>query len=174
MKTYLEPISGNLYYCNDYKSHNSIKFNNEYRGLYIIDEPIAIPVSILCKKGYTTRYCCAGHLGDNGIDCSEIIPEDARAYIQFEPFVNIPFDNIKLPDGWNIMITDGPLTIEFIYFKEAHKHDYENDKLYSEIMSVGIFMHSYFYHYQLEVMDNLTKWVLSLPDMPITFYDDLY
>ena len=53
-----------------------------------IDEDMIIPIAILNKKGYETRWCCSGHVfdmtGDDG-------------YISFSNDKSFPK---TLPDGW--------------------------------------------------------------------------
>lgn len=54
--------------------------------LFEIDELMLKPIQILLSKGYSTQYCCSGH----------IYEQNKGAYIKFYPIVTLP----SIPEGW--------------------------------------------------------------------------
>lgn len=82
-----------------------------------VDELIAIPVQMLCNKGYITEYSCSGHPYPHiDYDCSDekkgveyfysndmkcwvtyfFVPQFRESYIKFKEDINIT----SLPEGW--------------------------------------------------------------------------
>ena len=91
---YLCPECGRMTSIN-YISFHRIKkggketkcLNEECNGeMFECDEEMAIPIAILNKKGYTTRYCCSGHLYQTL----------CRGYIAFANGVELN----SVPRGW--------------------------------------------------------------------------
>ena len=56
--------------------------------VFEIDEDMILPIEILNRKGYETRWCCSGHVFDM---------EGDDGYISFSNDKNVPE---TLPDGW--------------------------------------------------------------------------
>lgn len=67
--------------------------NEECDGeMFECDEEMIIPIEILNQKGYTTRFCCSGHLNE----------KTCRGYIAFANGVELN----SVPRGWFIDARD--------------------------------------------------------------------
>ena len=111
-----------------------------------IDELIALPVQALNRKGYITKFCCAGHRFEWFENNMRRIQTN-ETHIMFKEGISLP----SLPSGWIIDKSSFAL-----------KNFPDNLKIAREfgIMS-GTFK---FLRVVLESMEQLYEWALNLPD----------
>ena len=76
--------------CISLKVNGICKECNTYTNMIILDGNIAKTISILNKKGYTTRFCCEGH------------KEYTDCYIYFSNNVYQYIEKMNIPDSWYI------------------------------------------------------------------------
>jgi hypothetical protein len=96
------------------------KYCNRY--LVEVDENFIESISLLNKKGYTTKNCCSGHTN----------PKDVHhAYIQFEGHVVLPsLSNKYLYDECSYRIENDTIRI---YFKSKDMLDLQKEILRSAL-----------------------------------------
>ena len=143
---------------------NYPNFKLFYMNSFDIDEEMFPIIQILNQKGYTTTYCCSGHLHKpyNSIfDHNEIkiLPHietnETRtcAYLLFALFVKLPY----LPKSWKFYKSDakdGFYVIRHYWTKKQKECFKDNPYLY--------------YRKRVKLLQNLYEWALSLPE-----YDEI-
>ena len=154
---------------------NSVKNPDDY---FYIDELIALPIQILNRKGYTTKFCCAGHpfdwLGENGVFSDRSEQENAEilaarktyksfnCYILFKEgislpaipagFSQLPFGELNITRDYgnmNYIYKGSPVTAGGLTFMNPQISDNDVYKFMRDV---------------IEIMEQLYEWALNLPD----------
>ena len=123
-------------------------YEKDFPNVFLVDQPLAYPISLLNKKGYKTLYSCSGHY-----------------YFVHETFhqeMYILFDKVyqfdTLPDGFIKEITTSPEGIERtrIFYEINNYKTVGNEEVVKERWD---------FDPEIEVLSQrLMKWVENLPD----------
>lgn len=119
-----------------------------------IDDLIVPVIKELNEKRYITRFCCAGHYYPNkDEELDWVYYRNSNAYIAFEPYVKIP----SIPDGWKYEPHNNTIRLSYTAFGWYGK--LWIDCCYDQ----GLAAYE-FYKYNLFTMEELLKWVRTLPE----------
>ena len=153
------------------------------KNWFQIDEAIALPVQALNRKGYTTEFCCSGHLfGLMDIPAGLYKLKSAaanfhiktlsnrRSQIIFKEGISLP----SLPPGFVVlsphvlsgtfMVLDTGDVVEVEPPSDLYLHDKRLiiNRLYDDNDAYG------FLRDNADAMEQLYQWALALPDRPVS------
>ena len=160
-----------------HKEMFEITMDEQYRGdfgYFEIDDPIALPVQVLNRKGYITEWCCAGHPPFHLINSPLIRFCQCSSYIVFKENVSLPSlppgfvaENMEnVPDNAAYLIKPPgvPRSEEDLIVEEAYRDGCLKDKriiirfIFDECNDVFSFFLE-----QVRVMEELYEWAVGLP-----------
>ena len=134
-------------------------------GYFAVDDLIALPIQILNRKGYTTEFCCSGHIwstyyATKNSDTTEFIlgrNNSFHSYIVFKDDISLP----TLPLGFSVVDKMNP---NYNYWSFGSEYKPELDK--------KIFLERYYadtgvygtLRDMLDAMEQLCEWASNLPD----------
>lgn len=141
---------------------NTFEIKDNY---FEVDDNIAEAISLLNKKGYTTKNCCEGHLfleefvvgSDETIDDEwETNCEVEEGYVEFVASITLP----SIPDGWVLCDRRDISDTQTIYFEYPIIKSLKDIKV-KDSKNVR----NQFAQECTSGMDSLLKWVNGLPSI---------
>lgn len=139
-----DPYQKNVVFKPDYAIFNMETLNFESSDFVEIDDLMALPIILLNKLGYKTKYCCSGH--DFEFDCHGYILFEEEIF-KDENIMNmyIPYLDMQLKD------------VPFIEIENNNTIRYKPEKPFqSDAIEI--------YHQVLEFNEFILKFVSLLPD----------
>lgn len=130
-----DPYQKNVIFKPDYAIFDKNTLSFKSPDLVEIDDLMILPVILLNKLGYKTKYCCSGH--DFEFDCHGYILFEENIFEDEEILnLNIPYLNKKLKDVPFIEINNN----NSIYYKPEKPFESNAVQIYNQVLQFNKFI----------------------------------